>query len=135
MKPSSPGFIKAPMGLDYFPREFQQRRGKNQWSDSYDDNGDYAPRQVALDQNNSVSGRQLHQRQKWNFPWRQDAYQSRCYSEDSELDSSSITLVSVSEASTTREGQNREPVGTFDHHLNQKIMLSKLNDDSSTNDL
>ena len=43
--------------------------------------------------------------------------------------------MSVSEASTTREGQNREPEGTFDHHLNQKITLSKLNDDSSTNDL
>ena len=43
--------------------------------------------------------------------------------------------MSVSEASTTREGQNREPEGTFNHCLNQKIMLSKLNDDSSTNDL
>ena len=43
--------------------------------------------------------------------------------------------MSASEASTIREGQNREQEGTFDHHLNQKIMLSKLNDDSSTNDL
>ena len=75
------------------------------------------------------------QRQKQNFPWRQDADQSGYYSEDSELESASITSVSVSEASTTREGQNREPEGTCDHHLNQKITLSKLNDDSSTNDL
>ena len=51
------------------------------------------------------------------------------------MDSTSITSVLVSEVSTTREGQNREPEGTFDCHLNQKIMLSKLNDDSSTNDL
>ena len=54
MKPSSPGFVKAPIGLDYSPKEFQQRRGKSQWSNSYDDNGDYAPRQVALDQNNCL---------------------------------------------------------------------------------
>ena len=59
MKPSSLGFIKALIGLDYSPKEFQQRMGKNQWSDSYDDNGDYAPRQVALDWNNSASGQQL----------------------------------------------------------------------------
>ena len=55
--------------------------------------------------------------------------------QDSELDSASMTSVSTSEASTTREGQDQEQEGTFDHHLNQKIMLSKLNDDSSTNNL
>ena len=66
---------------------------------------------------------------------RQDAYQLGYYSEDSELDSASITSVLVSEASTTREGQNREPEGTFNCNLNQKITLSKLNDDFSTNDL
>ena len=47
----------------------------------------------------------------------------------------SWTSVSASKASTIREGQNRELEVTFDHHLNQKITLSKLNDDSSTNDL
>ena len=72
MKPSSLGFIKAPIGLDCYPREFQQRRGKNWWSNSYDDNGDYAPRQVALDQNKSASGWQFPQRQKQNVPRRQD---------------------------------------------------------------
>ena len=56
MKLSLPGFIKAPMGLDYSPREFQQRKGKNRWSDSYDGNSDYAPRWVALEWNNSASG-------------------------------------------------------------------------------
>ena len=65
----------------------------------------------------------------------QDPDQSGYYSEDSDLDSASITLVSVSEASTAREGQNREPEGTFDCCLNQKITLLKLNDDSSTNNL
>ena len=55
MKLSSPGFIKAPIGFDYSLKEFQQRRRKNQWSDSYDDNGDYAPRWIALDQNSSAS--------------------------------------------------------------------------------
>ena len=51
---------------------------------------------------------QLPQRQKQNVSWRQDTDQSRYYSEDSELDSASITSVSVSEASTTKEEQNRE---------------------------
>ena len=66
---------------------------------------------------------------------RQDADQSGYYSEDTELDSASITSVSVSEASTAREEQNKEQDGTFDHHLNRKITLLKLNDNSSTNDL
>ena len=62
------------------------------------------------------------------------ADQSGYYSEDSEFDSVSMTLVTTSEASTAREGWNREQEGTFDCQLNQKIMLLKLND-SSTNDL
>ena len=134
-KPPSPEFVKVPMGLEYSLGEFQQRGGKNQLSDSYGDHHDQIPRWVALDRNNSTLGQQLPQRQMQNFPQRQDADQSRYYSEDSELDSASVTSVSASEASTTREGQSHEPEGTFDHHLNQKIMLSKLNDYSSTNDL
>ena len=47
MKPSSQRFIKVPIGLDYSPKEFQKRKGKNRWSNSYNDSGDYAPRQVA----------------------------------------------------------------------------------------
>ena len=43
--------------------------------------------------------------------------------------------MSVSKASTAREEQNKEQDGTFDRHLNWKITLSKLNDDSNTNDL
>ena len=51
------------------------------------------------------------------------------------MDSTSVTSVLVSEASTTREEQNREQDGTLDCCLNRKITLSKLNDDSSSNDL
>ena len=64
-----------------------------------------------------------------------DADKSGYYSEDIELDSASVTSVSVSEASTAREGHNREQERTFDCCLNRNITLSKLNDDSSTNDL
>ena len=129
----SRALVKVPIGLEYSPGEFQQRRRKNQLSDSYGDHHDQIPRWVTLDENNSTSGQQLPQRQMWNFPQRQDADQSGYYPEDSELDTASLTLVSASEASITREGQNLEPEGTFDHCLNRKIMLSKLNDDSSTN--
>ena len=90
---------------------------------------------MALDQNNSASCQQLPQRQGWNVSQRQDTDQSGYYSEDSELDSDSITSVSVSKASTAREEQNKEQDGTFDCCSNQKITLLKLNDNSSTNDL
>ena len=46
-----------------------------------------------------------------------------------------MTLATTSKASIAREGWNREQEGAFNHCLNQKIMLSKLNDDSSTNNL
>ena len=118
MKLSSPRFVKAPIGLDYSPKEFKKRKGKNRWSDSYDDSSDYAPRQVALDWNNSASGQQLTQRQKQNVPRRQDTDQSGYYSEDSELESASVTLASVSRASTAREEQNKEQDGTFNCCLN-----------------
>ena len=103
------------MGSDYSLGEFQQKGGKNQLSDSYGDHHDQIPRQVTLDRNNSPLGWQLPQRQMQNFPWRQDTDQSGYYSK---LDSASVTSVSASEASTTREGQKQEPEGTFDHHLN-----------------
>ena len=112
------GFVKVPVGLDYSPREFRHRRRKNRWTNSYDDHGDQAPRQVALDKNNSASSWQLPQRQKQNSGWRQDVDQSGYYSEDSEFDSVSMTSVTTSKASTAREGQNREQEGTFDCHLN-----------------
>ena len=46
-----------------------------------------------------------------------------------------MTSASTSKASNAREGWNREQEGTFNHCLNQKITPSKLDDDSSTNDL
>ena len=49
------------------------------------------------------------------------------------MDSVSITSVLASEASTNKGQQDKEQDGTFDHHLNQKITLLKLNDDSRTN--
>ena len=99
-------------------REFQQRRRKNRWSNSYDDHGDQAQRGVALGKNNSASSWHLPQRQVQNFRWRQDADQSWYYSEENKFDSVSVTLVTTSKASTAREGQNREQEGTFNHHLN-----------------
>ena len=99
MKPPSPGYVKTTMGLDY-----SQGRRKNRLSDSHCDHGDLAPRQVALDRNNFTLGWQLPQRQMRNSGWRQDAGQSGHYSEDSKLDSVSVTLVSISEDSTAGEG-------------------------------
>ena len=90
---------------------------------------------MALDWNNSASSQQLPQRQGWNASQRQITDQSGYYSEDSELDSVSITSVLVSEASTNKGHGDKEQDGTFDCHLNWKITLSKLNDNSSTNNL
>ena len=69
-----------PMGLDYPPGEFLQRRRKNRLSDSYGDHGYPAPRQAALDKNNSASSQQLPRRQMQNSRWRQDAGLSGYYS-------------------------------------------------------
>ena len=117
MKPSSPRFIKTPMGLDYSPAGFQERGGRNQRFNPQND-GDYALRWVALDGNNSASSRQLPQRQGWNVSWRQGADQSGYYSEDSELDSVSVTSMLASEASTNNGQQDKEQDGTFGHCLN-----------------
>ena len=65
------------------------------------------------------------------LPWDRDTSQSGYYSEDSDLDSVSMTSVTASGASTPMERQTR---GTFDRHINCKVTLPKLNDESSTND-
>ena len=101
-KPSSPRVIKSPIGLDYSPNEFQERKGRNQRFNPHNDDGDYAPRRVALDRNNSALSQQLPQMQGQNVSQRQGANQSGYYSEDSELDSVSVISVSVSEASTNK---------------------------------
>ena len=100
MKPS-PRFIQAPMGLDYSPNKFQERRGKNQRSHHHD-SSHYAPRKVTLDQNKLASSRQLPRMQRQNVSWRQAADQSGYYSYDSELNSVCVTLVSASESSTNK---------------------------------
>ena len=135
MKPQSLRFIKMPIGLDCSPQEFQRRKKENWWTNPYNDHYDETPGWAALDKNNSALSQLLPRRPKWNSRQRQDVDQSGYYSEDSEFNSVSMTLVTTSEAGTARKGQNREQEGTFNHCLNQKIMLLKLNDDSSTNDL
>ena len=65
------------------------------------------------------------------LPWDRDTSQSGYYSEDSDFDSVSMTSVTASGASTPMERQTR---GTFDRHINCKVTLPKLNDESSTND-
>ena len=66
MKPSSSRFIKTPKGLDYSPSKFQDKRGRNERFNPQNDDGDYAPRWVVLDWNNSASSQQLPQRQGQN---------------------------------------------------------------------
>ena len=57
------------------------------------------PRQEQLCLQLTASSRQI-----WNAGWRQDADQSGYYSENSELDSISVTSVSTSEVNTAQEG-------------------------------
>ena len=87
-------------GVGLFPKGVSAEK-ENRLSDYY---GDQAPRQVTPDKNNAASGWQLPQRQMQNSGQRQDACQSQYYSDDSEFDSVSVTLVSTSKVSTAREG-------------------------------
>ena len=65
------------------------------------------------------------------LPWDRDTSQSGYYSEDSDFDSISMTSATSSGASTPMERQTR---GTFDRHINHKVVLPKLNGDSGIND-
>ena len=103
MKLSSPRFIQAQMELDYSQNEFQGMKGKNQRSHHHD-GSQYVPRKMTLDWNNLASSQQLPRMQRWNASWRQGADQSEYYSDDSKLDSVSMTSVSASEA-CTNQGQ------------------------------
>ena len=60
-----------------------------------------------------------------------DTSQSGYYSEDSDLDSASVTSIVTSNTSPHEEWQTG---GTFDWCINWKVTFSKLNDESSTND-
>ena len=65
------------------------------------------------------------------LPQDRNTSQSGYYSEDSNFDSVSMMSVTTSGASTPMERQTR---GTFDRCINCKVMLPKLNDESSMND-
>ena len=64
-------------------------------------------------------------------PQDRDTSESGYYSEDCNFDSVSMTSVTTSGASTPMERRTR---GTFDRCINHKVVLPKLNNESSTND-
>ena len=82
--------------------------------------------QRPLDRNNSTSGWQLPQstRNRGISP-------SGYYSEDSDLDSASMTSRATSNVSIDEEHWTGR---TYDQRINRKVALPKLNDESSTND-
>ena len=118
------------MGLNCSPWQFQQRVKDNQWAGYHSGKHHSNPRSAPLDRNNSASSRQLPQQSRGDQRWEPDTGWSGYYSEDSDFDSVSMTSITTSEASATRQRQTK---GTFDRCINQKITLPKLNDDSSTN--
>ena len=65
------------------------------------------------------------------LPQDRDTSQSWYYSEDSDFDSISMMSATNSGASTPVERPTR---GTFDRCINHKVVLPKLNDESSMND-
>ena len=82
--------------------------------------------QRPLDRNNSTSRQQL--------PWsrmNKGASPSGYYSEDSNLDSALMTSGVTSNVSID---EGHRTGGTYNQHINRKVSLPKLNDDSSTND-
>ena len=117
---------KVPMWINCSPQDFKKRVKSEKWSR----NRQLNPAGFPLDQNNSVSGIQLPRR-SMGLSWDRDTSQSGYYSKNSNFDSISIMSVATSGASTPMERQTR---GTFDRHINHKVALPKLNDESSTND-
>ena len=130
-KPSFPIPEKIPMGLNCSPQHFQQREKDNQWAGCHSGKHHSNPQLTPLDRNNSAWSRQPPQQPRGDQQWESDAGQSGYYSEDSDFDLVSMTSVTTSKASVTRK---RQTEGIFNRHINQKITLPKLNDDSSTND-
>ena len=114
------------MGMDCSPRDFKKRAR----SEKRSRNCPSLPAASPLDQNNSALGRQLPRR-SMGLPRDRDTSQSGYYSEDSDFDSISMTSASTSGVSTPMERQTR---GTFDRCINHKVVLPKLNDESSMND-
>ena len=112
--------------MDCSPWDFKKRTKSEKWLRNHQSNPAASP----LDQNNSALSRQLPRR-SMGLPQDRDTSQSGYYSEDSNFDSVSMTSATTSGASTPMEKQTR---GTFDRCINRKVVLPKLNDDSSIND-
>ena len=117
---------RVPLGMDCSPQDFKKRAKSEKWSRNCQLNPAASP----LDQNNSTSGRQLP-RKSMGLPWDRHTSQSGYYSEDSDFNSISVTSATTSGTSTPME---RQTWGTFDRHINRKVLLPKLNDESSMND-
>ena len=117
---------RMPMRIDSSPQHFEKGARSEKWLGCQWLKLATSP----LDRNNSTSGRQLPRR-SMRLPWDRDTSQSGIYSEDSDIDSASMVSVATSSTSTCGEQWTRE---TFDRHINWKVALHKLNNDSSTND-
>ena len=107
---------KMPMGVEASPYYFGKGMRSDKWTS--------CRCQRPLDRNNSASGQQL--------PWsrlNRSISPSGYYSEDSDLDSTSMTSGVALNVSIDEE---RWTGGTYDQGINRKVTLSKLNDDSST---
>ena len=106
-----------PMGVEVSPRHF----GKGMRSEKWVSRRHPRP----LDRNNSASSRQLP-RCRMN-----KVASPGYYSEDSDLDSASMTSGVTLSASIDEGCQSGV---TYDQRINWKVSLPKLNDESSTND-
>ena len=109
------------VGIDASPHHFGKGARSDKWTD--------CQCQKPLDWNNSTLSRQLPR--SITSLQNREASQSGYYSEESDINSTSMTSVVTLSTSTCEEWQNG---GTFNRHINRKVALPKLNDDSSTND-
>ena len=114
------------MRMDCSPWDFKKRAKSEKWLRNCRLN----PAASLLDQNSSASGRQLPRR-SMGLPQDRDTSQSGYYSEDNNFNSVSMMSATTSGASTPME---RQTWGTFDRCINHKVVLPKLNDESSMND-
>ena len=97
-KPPASVAERVPMGMDCSTWDFKKRARSEKWSRNCQSHPAASP----LDQNNSTLGRQLPRR-SMGLPQDRDMSQSGYYSEDSDLDSISMTSVATSGVSTPME--------------------------------
>ena len=112
---------RMPVGINTSLHHFRKGARSEKWTDHR--------HQKPLDRNNSTLSQQLPRSMR--SPQNRDTSQSGYYSEDSDIDSASMMSVATSSTSTHEE---RQTGGTLHRHINRKVTLPKLNDDSSTND-